>query len=132
MNKEITIYELLELIKENKAPEKIEINDFTYNISYNEGKLDYIKKDDIGEYLSDFIKGILEYNFLEEILSIKIRIIEGSEEKEIEKLKIKDNKIVGNWENGSNYHYTLSAPQTVLTNKINELIDAVNELKKEK
>ena len=132
MDKEITIYELLELIKENKAPEKIKINGFTYNISYNEGKLDYIKKDDIGEYLSDFIKGILEYNFLEEILSIKIRIIEGSEEKEIEKLKLKDGKIVGNWENGSYYCYTLSAPQTVLTNKINELIDAVNELKKEK
>ena len=47
------------------------------------------------------------------------------ENKGIEKLKIKDSKIVGNWENGSHYNYTLSAPQTVLANKINELIDAV-------
>lgn len=127
MNKEITIYELLKLIKENKAPEKIKANEFRYNIYYKDGKLDY--KNDAQEYLSDFIKNMLEYNYLEDMLSVKIGTIE--ENKEIEKLKIKDDRIIGKWGNGSDYCYTLSAPQTVLTNKINELIDVLNELKKE-
>ena len=129
MNKKITIYELLELIKENKAPEKIKVNGFTYKISCDEDRLDYIGKGNGGKYLSDYIRDILEYNFLGDILAIKIEMIE--ENKGIEKLKIKDGEIVGNWENGSHYNYTLSAPQTVLTNKINELIDVLNEFAKE-
>ena len=54
------------------------------------------------------------------------------EDKKIEKLKIENGKIVGNWENGSIYNYTLSAPQTVIVKKINELIDEVNKLKENK
>lgn len=53
-------------------------------------------------------------------------------DKKIEKLKIKDDKLIGKWENGSDYNYTLSAPQNVIANKINELIDVVNELAKDK
>lgn len=33
-------------------------------------------------------------------------------DKKIEKLKIKDDKLIGKWENGSDYNYTLSAPLT--------------------
>ena len=52
-------------------------------------------------------------------------------DKKIEKLKIKDDKLIGKWENGRDYNYTLSAPQNVIANKINELIDVVNELRNE-
>ena len=52
-------------------------------------------------------------------------------DKKIEKLKIKDDKLIGKWKNGRDYNYTLSAQQNVITNKINELIDVVNELKNE-
>lgn len=53
-------------------------------------------------------------------------------DKKIEKLKIKDDKLIGKWENGRDYNYTLSAQQNVIANKINELIDVVNELAKDK
>lgn len=61
------------------------------------------------------------------ILNDEIEIIE--EDKKIEKLKIKDGKITGNWENGNYYCYTLSSPQAVIVNKLNELVDEVNKLK---
>ena len=59
-------------------------------------------------------------------------LFEIVEDKKIEKLKIKDDKLIEKWENGSDYNYTLSAPQNVIANKINELIDVVNELAKDK
>ena len=71
--------------------------------------------------------GCLLNNVLICDLNDEIVIIE--EEQDIEELKLKDGKIVGTWENGSNYCYTLSAPQTVLCNKINEVIKEVNKQK---
>ena len=47
-------------------------------------------------------------------------------EKELKKLEIKDNKIIGKWENGKDYCYTLSAPQVVIVNKLNQVIDYIN------
>ena len=41
-------------------------------------------------------------------------------------------KITGNWENGNYYCYTLSSPQAVIVNKLNELVDEVNKLKEKK
>ena len=55
--------------------------------------------------------------------------IEKIEDKEIEELNLKDGKVIGTWENGSEYCYTLSAPQVVIIKKINELVKAVNSLK---
>ena len=86
---------------------------------FNKGYNDYLPTD--GSFGTLFTLYIIK-----DILNDEVEIIE---EKEIEKLKLKDGKIVGNWENGSYYQYTLSAPQTVLTNKINKLIDEVNKLK---
>ena len=39
---------------------------------------------------------------------------------------IKDNKIIGKWENGKDYCYTLSAPQVVVVNKLNQVINYIN------
>lgn len=38
----------------------------------------------------------------------------------LEKIIIKDGKITGNWGNGNYYCYTLSSPQAVIVNKLNE------------
>lgn len=63
-------------------------------------------------------------------LDKEVEIIE--ENKEIEELNLKDGKVIGTWENGSEYCYTLSAPQVVIIKKINELVKAVNSLKEDK
>lgn len=47
----------------------------------------------------------------------------------IKKFQVKDNKIIGQWADGNDYLYTLSAPQTVLALKMLEIIDVLNELK---
>jgi hypothetical protein len=74
---------------------------------------------------------VLDLNDEVEIMEEKKEIEQFiEEEKEIEKLRINNGKVNGTWENGNKYCYTLSAPQTVIINKINELIEAVNEIKR--
>lgn len=119
MNKKITIYELLGLIKDNKIAKKIKYDGKIYEFKEIEEGTGYVYESGI---IKEWLSNIIEIDNIKH-LNNKVEIIE--ENKEIEKLKIKDGKIVGNWENGSGYCYTLSAPQTVLVNKINELIDAV-------
>ena len=63
-------------------------------------------------------------NFLD-CLNDKVEILE-EDKPIIEKLKVKDNKVIGKWKNGSDYRYTLSAPQVVIINKLNEVIDYLN------
>lgn len=88
------------------------------------------KTDDISKYSHKDAIGnsfFREYYLTPNFLNNELEIIE--EEKEIEKLRINNGKVNGTWENGNNYCYTLSAPQTVIINKINELIEAVNEMR---
>ena len=125
MNKKITIYELLGLIKDNKIAKKIKYDGKIYEFKEIEEGTGYVYESGI---IKEWLSNIIEIDNIK-YLNNKVEIIE--ENKKIKKLKIKDDKLIGNWENGSGYCYTLSAPQTVLTNKINELIDAVNELIKE-
>ena len=70
-----------------------------------------------------------KYNDIILYLCDKNAIFEIIEDKKLKKLKIENNHIIGKWKNGSDYCYTLSAPQTVLANKINEIIEAINEEK---
>ena len=88
--------------------------EFQYDIINN----CYVDKNDL--MLEDHV------NFFSKI-NDEVEIIE--EDKKIEKLKIKDGKITGNWGNGNYYCYTLSSPQAVIVNKLNELVDEVNKLK---
>ena len=104
-----------------EVPKVIKYNDTRYLFrSY-----DYKEIDINGDYIDENSSFIEQIDFYK--LNNEIEIIE--EEQDIEELKLKDGKIVGTWENGSNYCYTLSAPQTVLCNKINELIKEVNKQK---
>ncbi len=108
-----------------EVPKKIKvgISEFYKNSKYTINN-DYDYENDDGTYLTDYLG---EFDYITNYLNKEIEIIE--EEQDIEELKLKDGKIVGTWENGSNYCYTLSAPQTVLCNKINELIKEVNKQK---
>lgn len=119
MNNTISVYDLLGLIKDGKVPKKIK---WKGNVLEFDGE-DY-KYYKGAETLSEdsLVKYIAVGN-----LNDKVEIINCEKDKPIiEKLKIKDNKVIGKWENGSDYHYTLSAPQVVIINKINQVIDYIN------
>lgn len=111
----ISYYELLGMIKEVNFPSKVKYNDNTYiwtGRNYRRIGTDNYLNSDIDEV------DMVEQN---------IEIIENNS---IQKLKIENGKVIGKWNNGSNYCYTLSAPQTVIVNKINEIIEVLNEKEK--
>ena len=149
MNKKITLYELLGLVKDNKAPQKIKGrlgNIYTYSASETdyvdeEGKLLYYNLmhfrdkclNDEVEILDDEDKdsftGGKMYQNGKEVASMDCSY---DEDMEIEELHIINGAVDGKWENGSSYNYTLSAPQTVIIKKVNELVREINKLKKGK
>lgn len=102
----ITMYELLGLVKDGKAPKKI---------VYNDIELEYDK--DTKDYYSYYGKYLFEYKFAEcvDFLNDEVEIIEES--KKIEKCK--------------NYEDFLEIDDYIehLKNQINELIDEINNLK---
>lgn len=110
MNKEITIYELLGLIKDGQAPKKIKYYDRIFEYEYQ-------LKDYYYESYSLFENGI---EIISDSLNDKVEII------------IEDNKI----EKLDEYIYCDSLDYNTcnmmfenIVNKINELIDEVNALK---
>lgn len=113
----IKIIDLLNM-NENKLPNRIKVFNTIFEIV---GKNYYATS---GDYEN---MNLLEWVYDIDDLNEQVEIIE--EDKKIEKLKIKDGKITGNWENGNYYCYTLSSPQAVIVNKLNELVDEVNKLK---
>ena len=131
----ITIYELLGLIKEGKAPKKIKGGNNIY--IYDEFEKDYV--DDFYEdilkrktrhtgdilYLNYLCKklGSGEYQNITKQLNYEVEVIEEiiEEEKEIEKLSFCDFDITIN-ENASNN-------DRILMDKINELIDVINDMR---
>ena len=120
----ITIYELLGMIKDGKAPKKIKYRQNIFGFIHS--LADY-KPDDITKYNGNYL---LHYLFEEEVnfLNDEVEIIE--EPKKIEK-----------WGEGALEEmekctdYTLEDLQKyirILAETQNELIDAVNELKRDK
>lgn len=99
----ITFYELLGLVKDGKAPKKIK---------YNNIEREYSEENE--DYYSCYGGGLFEYKFgnCKNFLNDEVSIIEES--KKIEKLKAK---------------YTSQVGKLELANKINELIDEINNLK---
>ena len=133
---EITLYELLGLIKDDKAPKKIRYFGRDYEYSINDEGIDYIEIDkEAGKhYLTD----IIGENYLSSIFSTTVETIERV--KEIEEISNEHN-----FYSYSEYNerkneidkilYIISAINSVNnrlsdTNiKINELIRRVNKLK---
>lgn len=115
----ITLYELLGLIKDNKAPKKIRCFGHDYEFSISDEGIDYIEIDkEAGErYLTD----VIGENYLSSIFSTTVEIIE--EEKEIEEIEMCTSGIMG-FDGVENI-------TSALKDKINELVREVNKIKKE-
>ena len=118
----ITMYELLGLVKDGKAPKKIKFRNEIYKYEIKDGLIDYVgieKEDNEAFYLSSYIGN----NYISDIFTDEVEIIE--EPKKIEKIaRCDDVKMT---------HYgELHKPtenEEILRIKINELIDEINNLK---
>ena len=120
----ITIYELLGLVKDGKAPKKIRItgNIYEFDENYNF----YITEDKNNGF--KVVLGGLnsEINLLANAFNENVEILE--EEKKIpEKLDIRQEKnIKNNWKwkvYGKEHSYNISTPQKIIVDKLNEVID---------
>lgn len=154
MNKKITLYELLGLVKDGNAPKKIKFKDNIYDYKEIENGTGYVRPLNLNglewlanrvdiddsealnsevEILDDEDKnnftGWKMYQNGKEVASMDCSY---DEDMEIEELHIINGAVDGKWENGSSYNYTLSAPQTVIIKKVNELVREINKLKKDK
>lgn len=122
MNKEIIIYELLGLVKDNKAPKRIKCNDLIF--IYNELSKDYVYERSNDCWL------FTDYIDIGKNISKKVEILE--EDKDIEELKIEnDNPTHFYIRNEHGTKCSLTKHSKLIADKINEVIREVNKLRKE-
>ena len=114
MNKEITIYELLGLIKDEKVPKKIKYNNRTYEFKEIEEGTGYVYESGI---VKNWLSNEIEFD-ISRCLNEKVEILE-EDKPIIEKVKI--NK----YHFHNNNHSKLLKNQEILENKINEVIDYI-------
>lgn len=118
----ITIYDLLGLVKDGKAPKEIKIGNI--KLKYNEGCEDY--------YIY-YGKGLFEYKFgnCKNFLNDEVEIIE--EPKKIEKIEIYEDEEGHYFLNNRNNKIYIRCDETdFMVDKFNELIDEINKLKGER
>lgn len=121
----VTIYELLGLVKDGKAPKKIKFRNEIYEYKNNieNGFIDYVgigKETNVNFYLSSHIGN----NYISDIFTDEVEIIE--EDKKIEKINIDNDKMI------LNGYETIPIQLFEVARKVNELIDEVNKLKEGK
>ena len=119
----ITMYELLKLVKDGKAPKKIKFRNEIYEYKNNieDVFIDYVgieKETNERFYLSSYIGN----NYISDIFTDEVEIIE--EQKKIEKITVRE-KTLG-FPNGE---WTARNMDKAFAIKINELIDEINNLK---
>ena len=121
----ITMYELLGLVKDSKAPKKIKFRNeiYEYENHIKDGFIDYVgieKEDDEAFYLSSYIGN----NYISDIFTDEVEIIEELKKIEKEDLFKLDERMskasLVAWQKANN---------GILKKKINELIDEINNLK---
>ena len=113
----ITIYELLGLVKDGKAPKKIKFRNEIYEYKNNieDGFIDYAgieKETNERFYLSSYIGN----NYISDIFTDEVEIIE--DQKKIEKIECS----VESW-------FSPSQADIEIIKKLNELVDEINKLK---
>ena len=126
----ITIYELLRLVKDGKAPRKIKFRNEIYEYKNNieDGFIDYVgieKETNVNFYLSSYIGN----NYISDIFTDEVEIIE--EPKKIEKIKSNGDEFYSDYIDTWISKNKNDAYCEFLMNKINELIDEINNLKEE-
>ena len=125
----ITMYELLGLVKDDKAPKKIKFRNEIYEYKNNieDGLIDYVgieKETNERFYLSSYIGN----NYISDIFTNEVEIIK--EDKKIEKLELYE-------DSDGHYFYDKHCKKIYITcdeinfmfEQFNELIDEVNKLK---
>ena len=125
----ITLYELLGLVKDGKAPKKIKFRNEIYEYKNNieDGFIDYVgieKETNERFYLSSNIGN----NYISDIFTNEVEIIE--EDKKIEKLELYE-------DSDGHYFYDKHCKKIYITcdeinfmfEQFNELIDEINTLK---
>lgn len=129
----ISYYELLTRIKEGNIPPKIILHLVPNKSVEYISDYDYANSEFIGYEILKDEEADENYSyhlgdcFLESAMFDKvIEIIE--EEKEIEKIIIKDMKIQA--QSTGNYCYSISQPMKIIINKLNEVIDTTKKLEK--
>lgn len=124
----ITIYELLGLVKDGKAPKKIKFRNEIYEYENNikDSFIDYVgieKETNEVFYLSSYIGN----NYISDIFTGEVEIIE--EPKKIEKIKSNGDEFYSDYIDTWISKNKTDAYCEFLMNKINELIDEINNLK---
>ena len=121
----ITIYELLGLVKDGKAPKKILLNGIAFEYQGD----DYLYKDeDKKEHWLFSTSYTDKYIWLENFLKAEVEIIK--EPKKIEKIKSNGDEFYSDYIDTWISKNKTDAYCEFLMNKINELIDEINNLKK--
>ena len=124
----ITMYELLKLVKDGKAPKKIKFRNEIYEYKNNieDGFIDYVgieKETNERFYLSSYIGN----NYISDIFTDEVEIIE--EDKKIEKIKSNGDEFYSDYIDAWINKNKTDAYCEFLMNKINELIDEINNIK---
>lgn len=121
----ISYYELLNMIKEDKAPKEIKYRGVIYKAMYDCGEFSYYYIKNVKEINED-CKDYFAECFLESDMFYKdIEIID-----KIEKLNIYQEKnCKNNWKWKCN-NYNISAPQKIIADKVNEIIDKLEKMEK--
>ena len=122
----ITIYELLGLVKDGKAPKKILLNGIAFEYQGD----DYLYKDeDKKEHWLFSTSYTDKYIWLENFLKAEVEIIK--EPKKIEKIKSNGDEFYSDYIDTWISKNKTDAYCEFLMNKINELIDEINNLKED-
>lgn len=121
----ITIYELLGMIKDGKAPKKIMYDGKIYEYQGD----DYLYKDkDKHEYWLFSESYTDKREWLDDFLNDEVEILETTitykKNNKIEKIIVKDNKIQA--KSTGTYCYTLRQIDETIIKKINEIINVIN------
>lgn len=114
----VTIYELLGLVKDGKAPKKILYTFCEYE--FDEEENDYRNKDDV--LLFRFL-----FSYEREALFFKVEIIEEKPNK-VKQIEVNNSHIVDYDETGKHYLTTNRKDRNIYIKKINELTKALNYL----
>ena len=125
----ITIYELLGLVKDGKAPKKIKFRNEIYEYKNNieDSFIDYVgieKETNERFYLSSHIGN----NYISDIFTDEVEIIE--EQKKIEKIEIYEDEEGRYFLNKRDRKVYVNCDEMdFMVDKFNELIDEINNLK---
>lgn len=115
----ITIYELLGLVKDGKAPKKIKYDDKIW--AYNNDSQDYCNFNETNDLFGNLFNRLATNDFINN----EVETIE--EPKKIEKITVRE-KTLG-FPNGE---WTARNMDKAFAIKINELIDEINKVKESK